>query len=116
MKIEIKTGVATVGMLKKTKVQEVNLFVELTEEEKAIIREFDLGSYVIMERNSPATSDSNIPYNLTFRHLVEGSDKYNLHLPINAKNYVENLVERLKWAKGYLVANSTQAEGVSLEI
>ncbi len=114
MKIEIKTGVTTVGMLKKTKVQEVNLFVELTEEEKSIIKEYDLGNHVIMER--PLLSDPNIEFNLTFKSLVNGSDTYSLQIPSQAKAYIETLTERLKWAKSFLDDNATLPQGVTMEI
>lgn len=116
MKIEIKTGITTVGMLKKSNFQEVKLFVELTEEEKSIIKEYNLGNYIIMERDAPASSEAKFKCNLTFESLVEGSDKYNLLLPLHAKNYIEQLTERLKWAKSFLDNNATLPQGVTMEI
>lgn len=116
MKIEIKTGVITVGMLKKSKFQEVKLFVELTEEEKSIIKEYNLENHVIMERDAPASSDSKFEFNLTFKSLVQGSDEYNLPLPLYAKNYIEQLTERLKWAKSFLDGNATLPQGVTMEL
>ena len=116
MKIDITTDVIVTGMVMKEKFIEVTLKVQLSEEEKAIIKENSLDMYVIMNREEPANKRSNIHNNLLYKDLVAGVDKYTFKLPSEAKYYVENLTERLKKAKDLLSANTTLPADVSLEL
>jgi hypothetical protein len=116
MKIDIKNEINTRGFFKKETFYAVNLVVQLTEEEKAIIKEHKLENLIIMNRPFPAASGGGGVYNLTYKDLLDGNDHYNLHTPNEAKEYKESLIERLKAAKEYLENTATPTEDTSIEI
>ncbi len=116
MKINIRNEVVVTGMVMKEKFIEITLNVQLSEEEKAVIKENSLDSFVVMDREAPLGKSSGNSHNLLFRNLVDGQDKYKVYLPSEAKYYIEELVERLKKAKDLISANTTLPADVTLEI
>lgn len=117
MKIDIKHSTIEQGLMKKSSLHVVTLLVEFTEEEKAIIKQNDIGELVIIERDPPATTrNSNSDHNLTFNMLFKGEDKYVVLIPSEAKAYTEQLIDSLKKSKEFLEENATLPEDISLEI
>lgn len=120
MKVDIENGTTTTGLLFKKTFYSVKLKVELNEEEKAIIKERKLKDYVILELPEPASfeaKNNNWHNNLTYNSLISGEHYHDLLTPFDAKQYQEELVESLKQAKGFLLANASHDIGTtSIEI
>lgn len=116
--MDIKNSTHTKGLVFKDTFYKLDLHVELTEEEKAIIKERDLGGMIIWELPNPA-SVTHYPeqgWDLIFNSLVHGHYWYDFKTPHDAKLFQEELVDKLKIAKQYLQSNATTAQDTSLEI
>lgn len=118
MKVQIKHSEEKTGIFKKRTFYKVTLEVQLTEEEKAVIKARNLAKDIIFERVAPATldHDPDLPFNLTFKTLVNGVDEYTLNTPHEAKEYDDLLKEKLKLAKAYLGENTEKGEDSSFEL
>lgn len=119
MKIDIKHSTHTTGLIFKKTFHKIDLLVELTDEEKAIIKERKLEKHVIMELPDPASFESknnDWGFDLTFGSLLSGKFWYDVNTPAEAKAYQEKLIEKLKVAKDYLQNNATTAEDTSIEL
>lgn len=138
MKVDIKPVEKSKGMVFKKTLHGVQLSVQFTEEEKAIIDERKLELTILMERGIPADVDpekyqkrgllrnaataaisgiDSIGFHLTFRKLLKGPDTYFFDTPIEAKGYIQELKEEvLPLAKSYLEGNKETADADSFEL
>ena len=120
MKIDIKNSTHTKGLVFKDTFYKLDLHVELTEEEKAIIKERDLGGMIIWELPNPASKAGEfgheIGWNLIFNNLKGGHWWYDFKKPAESKVFQEELLIRLKRAKEYLDENASTAEDTSIEL
>ncbi len=126
MRVSIEHGTETKGLLRKTTFHLVLLSVEFSEEEKAIIRERKLERDIILERDVPANVDEDKHANrgllskvvtaavkgrdanhfhLTIGKLLSGPDSYALSTPLEAKEYEEELKEKLVILKDFIMGN-----------
>ena len=125
-------------MVFKKTLHGVELSVQFSNEEHAIITERKLNRVVLMERGAPADVDaekhanrglmrkiataavSGIDANhfdLTFGKLLMGPDTYFFETPIEAKGYIEELKEEvLPLTKAYLEGNKEAADADSFEL
>ncbi|MEO1700931.1 MAG: hypothetical protein AAFR71_02680 [Pseudomonadota bacterium] len=138
MKVDIKPVEKKQGMIRKTTLHGVELTVIFSEEEKAIIKERDLASVTLLERDVPADVDPEkvanrglvkklaiaatsgidaLNYDLTFATLLKGPDTYFFFTPLDAKAYIAELKEDiLPKAKEYLEYNAEAASADSFEL
>lgn len=114
MRITINHEEKTEGFFKKKTYVEVELDVQFTQEELAVIDKHNLEKTVIMEREPPR-GDSVDPsiadvYHLTFWKLVhKHPESYAVANHAEAKAYEAELIEALKQAKNYLESNAAPA-------
>lgn len=116
LKIDIETGTKTTGLFSKKTFYTVILKIQLSEEEKAIIKSRQLEEHVIMEMPQPASIEMARTWTITFENLLAGEYYYDTNTPAEAKVYQDKLIKSLKSAKEYLLNNETDAENISLEI
>ncbi|MEM7068327.1 MAG: hypothetical protein AAF478_05525 [Pseudomonadota bacterium] len=139
MKVEIKPVEKKQGLVFKATLHGIELFVQFSDEEKAIIAERKLGRTILMERGAPADTDPDKMarrglatkiamsaikgdldannYHITFNKLLKGPDTFWFETPIEAKNYVAELKEDiLPMTKGYLEANRETTDADSFEL
>ena len=118
MKIDIKNSTYTKGLVFKDTFYKLELNVELTEEEKAIIKQRKLEDTIIWKLPPPASfpQDDYDGFNLLIANLKGGYFWYDFKSPAEAKVFQEELIEKLKIAKQYLQNNTTTAQDTSLEI
>ena len=103
---ELKTGV-----IRKTIHYIVDLKVDFSAEEAAIVKTRGLGDIVIMERDQPSYLTGNDPYPLFIKNLVGGKvNATGFTTPIEAKRYDADLKEKLKELKAYIDGNAETAE------
>ena len=138
MRVDIKPVRKSKGLIFTKKLHGMQLSVQFSEEEKAIIKERDLELTILMERDTPvdvndhkiqnrglvkklaiaATSGVDaLGFHLTFRKLLKGPDIYYFSTPIDAKHYAAELREEiLPLAKAYLEGNKENATSDSYEL
>lgn len=99
------------GMFKKQRYHAVTCRVTFTQEELQIIRERNLGEYVVLER--PPTLDMvkqargiEDVFFLYIRNLVKGPDEYLVATPADAREYEECLLDKMPLLKDLLNANT----------
>ena len=138
MKVNIRHVQKKQGLLFATQLHGVELAVEFSNEEKAIIKERKLEQVILLDREVPpdvdeekhanrglmkqlATaaikgSDAN-HFGLTFNKLLNGPDTYFFLTPIEAKGYEDILKqETLPDAKAYLDGNKETGTSDSFEL
>ena len=137
MQVNIAHKEKTVGVLRKTTFHGVEVSIQFSEEERAVIEGRDLKFDTVLERGHSAdVSDSKVikqenrglgrallnaavngrdanTTNLTINKLMKGPDLFFLTTPLEAKEYEEQLKERLVVLKGYIVGNEGVAEKTS---
>lgn len=106
MRVEIKPRAHTRGILRKRKCYFVKVWVQFSEEERAIIKENNLEEDVVVERMKPGFRGRTVEVPLTFRTLMAGSDTFPAATRLEASNYIDLLKESLTTAKQYLEANT----------
>lgn len=117
MKIDIENGTTTTGLIFKKTFYKFELKIELTEQEKAIIKERNLKNQVILELPMPRSmADVGGNWDLTFGDLLNGRFYYDANTPSQIKDVQELVIKKLKVAKEYLIDNETVAENRSIEI
>jgi hypothetical protein len=139
MKVNIRHTEKSKGLVFKKKLYGVELEVQFSEEEKAIITERKLERIVLLERGVPADVDPEKHakrglmmkvatvavsgrdanhFDLTFNKLMGGRiDTYWFETPVEAKNYEMMLKEEtLPEAKAYIVNNEVTGSGDSFEL
>jgi hypothetical protein len=115
MRIQIDHKEKTEGLFKKKTFVEVELDVQFSQEELAVIDKHKLEKTIVMER-APPHGGSHEPhmadvYHLSFWRLVHNHpDKYAVASHAEAKAYEAELIAALKQAKSYLEANAAPAE------
>ena len=138
MKVDIKNVEKRVGkMLRKRTLHGVALTVTFSEEESAIITERKLQKDVILER--PPSADMNVEKelnrsmvgklaklaiqgtdgftpNLTISKLLAGTDTHYYETPLEAKNYADELREKLPEFKAYIMENAEVGQDDSFEL
>ena len=127
MKIDIKRGETTRGMIRKTTFHTVTVIAEMTDEEKAIIKQNKLERVVVLERGLSATSEND---DFSRKHIQEHPDAYmlkvkdmmhkdgdthNFHSIGEANQYVAQLKEVLPKVKAMLDGNTEAGEDESIE-
>lgn len=138
MKVDIKPVEKSKGMVFKKTLHGVELSVQFSSEELAIIEERKLARTILLERGAPADvnaekhenrgvarvlatavvsgRDAN-HFHLTFGKLMNGSDTYFFDTPVEAKMYIDELkTEILPLAKNYLEGNKETANSDSFEL
>ena len=138
MKINIHPTEKSKGLVFRKTLHGVQLSVQFSEEERAIIKERNLEKVILMERGIPADVDEDkvqnrglmkqmaiaatsgtdaLGFHLTFRKLLRGPDTYFFHTPIEAKGYIDTLKEDiLPLTKAYLEGNKEGATSDSFEL
>lgn len=138
MKINIKHVEKKQGVVFKKILYGLELAIQFNEEEQAIIKERNLESVILMERDIPADVNADkhenrgmlkkmaiaatsgidaLGFHLTFRKLLNGPDTYFFDTPIDAKNYeVELKQDILPTAKAYLEGNKEVGSEDSFEL
>lgn len=138
MKVSIKNVEKTVGVLiLKRTLYGVECTVTFTEEEKAIIKERNLGELVILERKPPADVDAEAHeerhvalkvatavwkgrdanhFHLTPNKLLRGPETYWMNSVVNCKNYVLDLKEALTLLKDGIADSRDKSEDETFEL
>ena len=134
MKVSIDHTEKTTGVLRKTTLHGVQIHVQFSEEEQAVIEGRDLRYDVVLERGYSADipegkamkqenrslgrallnaavngRDANTT-NLTINKLMNGPDLYFLATPLEAKEYEDVLKGKLVQLKDYIVGNERVEE------
>jgi len=112
MRVSINHSEKQTGVFRKTTHYIVTVKVDFSEEEKAIIKQRDLKSTVIMTRSTPSHINTSIDdiWDLTISKLLSGPDDYGLETLAKAKDYEEVLIDSLKELKDYISANEEVEE------
>ncbi len=123
MKVDIKTGDRTTGMVFKKTYPTVTLKVEFTEEEKAIIKQNRLEDVIVIERDCPADRDAAKSYDGQWNVRVSSllySEKSGLeHVGRSngeIKGFIDQAKENLPKLKAMIEGNATEAEDESFEL
>jgi len=125
MKIDIKTGETKSGLVFKKTHQEVNLFIEFSEEEKAIINANNLEDVVVLERGCPSDIDGGNFYpgnnmdfhNVTVKRLM-GKDPLR-HATVSKgelNTFIAQIKKKLPQLKSMIDGNAVEAEDESFEL
>ncbi|MEL6314255.1 MAG: hypothetical protein AAFQ60_09465 [Pseudomonadota bacterium] len=141
MKVSIEHVEKTTGMLRRKTLHGVQVHVEFSEEERAVIDQRGLKWDVVLERGYSADvsnakaekmenrglgrallnaavsgKDANTTH-LTINKLMKGPDLYFLTTPLEAKGYEDALKEKLVTLKGYIVGNEgVEEKSTSFEL
>lgn len=113
MRVNISHSEKSKGLLKKTTYYIVSCDVQFSEEELHIIKTAGLNKTIVMERAVPADqSNSKLAhdvadvFNLRIFNLMEKKpNEYVLATPGEARQYEEELKERLRMLKEYIDGN-----------
>lgn len=129
MRVNIEHKEKTTGVLRRNTLHGVEVSIQFSEEEKAVIEQRGLHYDIVLERGYSAdVSDSKAmkqenrglgrallnaavngrdanTTNLTINKLMKGPDLFYLSTPLEAKTYEEALKERLVQLKGYIIGN-----------
>ncbi len=138
MKITIGHEEKTKGLIFSKTLHGVSLSVTFSEEEKAIIDKRNLTRVILLERDAPADVDADKHANrglakklataavggldanhfdLTFGKLLNGTDLFWFHTPIEAKQYEDHLkTDTLPRTKEYIVGNAATGTGDTFEL
>lgn len=138
MKVDMKNVEKRVGkLLRKRTLHGVALTVTFSEEEMAIIQERKLQKGVILQRPPSADMDVEKELNrsmvtklaklaikgtdgftpdLTISKLLAGTDTHYFETPILAKEYADELREKLPEFKAYIMDNAEVGEDESFEL
>ena len=108
MKVSIEHDEWKRGLIFKVTHYCVNLKVELSEEEKKIIKDRNLEHVIISDQrgNTLLSKDPNFEDNLTFNYLLIGKHNRGFMSISEAKRYEQHLIEQLKQAKVFLDQNA----------
>lgn len=137
MKVSISHKEKTMGMLRKTTLHGVEVHIQFSQEELAVIEARDLKYDIVLQRGYSADvsetkavkqenrglgrallnaavngKDANST-NLTINKLMKGPDLYFLTTPLEAKAYEDELKKQLVELKGYIVGNEGVEEKTS---
>ena len=134
MKVSIDHKEKSVGMLRRSTLHGIEVHIQFSEEELAVIEARDLKDTTVLERGYSADvsetkaikqenrglgrailnaavngKDANTT-NLTINKLMRGPDLYYVTTPLEAKAYEDQLKEQLVVLKGYIVGNEQVEE------
>lgn len=134
MKVSIAHKEKTTGMLRKSTLHGVEVSIQFSEEELAVIESRDLKYDIVLERGYSADvseskamkqenrglgrallnaavngADANTT-NLTINKLMKGPDLYFVTTPLEAKAYEDELKGKLVQLKNYIVGNERVEE------
>ena len=134
MKVSIDHKEKSVGMLRRSTLHGIEVHIQFSEEELAVIEARDLKYTTVLERGYSADvsetkaikqenrglgrailnaavngKDANTT-NLTINKLMRGPDLYYVTTPLEAKAYEDQLKEQLVVLKGYIVGNEQVEE------
>lgn len=114
MKVDFKHSTAEKGMLKKKQFYKLEIFIELTEEEKAIIEDNDWKDAVIVEEEF----DPFLGLGSTFRVSACLYGKFFMHATskTDIQAYEQLALESLKNFKAHLEAGGEDLEDKSIEL
>lgn len=138
MKIDIKPVEKSKGLVFKKTLHGVELSVQFSNEELAIIDERKLSHMILLERGAPADVDAEKhanrgliklaataalkgrdanDFHLTFATLLRGPDTYFFDTPVESKMYIDELKsDVLPLAKNFLEGNKDTADSDSFEL
>ena len=112
MRATIEHKTATSGMFSKKEQRQVQITVQFSAEEKAIITANDLADYTVLSRDPPAgTKNSDVEhygrefYYLTLDALLNGPQTYPVDSNGHAKHYAAELVEAMEKLKAVIEVN-----------
>ncbi|MEO9894791.1 MAG: hypothetical protein ABJD13_02510 [Paracoccaceae bacterium] len=134
MKVSIDHKEKTTGVLRRTTLHGVQVHIQFSEEERAVIEARGLKYDVVLERGYSADvsdakaikqenrglgrkllnaavngGDANNTH-LTINKLMKGPDLFYVSTPLEAKAYEDELKEKLVLLKGYIVGNERVEE------
>lgn len=117
MRIEIKHGVTTTGILKKTKFFTIEISVALSEEEKFMIKDQQIEEIMVMERQPPhSMGKTDADWAIRFEHLLSGKiAQTNFVTSVMAKNHAVAVLENFRKAKEFMIDNSKIGETIVAE-
>ncbi|QXT40982.1 hypothetical protein [Gymnodinialimonas ceratoperidinii] len=118
MRVNFTHSEVTKGILRKTAHPVVIVSVTFSEEERALIEREKYGGYVLLEcvpYNARADRDERIYY-LYVRNLLNGSYEFMAENNVDAKNFEEAVVDKLKLLKVHLEEGSSAATSKTVEI
>lgn len=137
MKVAIEHKEKSIGMIRRKTLHGVEVSIQFSQEEVAVIEARALKYDIVLERGHSAdVSDSKAEKkenaglgrkllnaavngadanttNLTINKLMKGPDLFYLTTPLEAKGYEDALKEKLVLLKGYIVGNEGVEEKVS---
>lgn len=116
MKVDIKVTKVTKGMVFKKSFYDVKVIFQLTEEEKAIIKNRGIEVFLVMQHGKRDSVDDGLDNFITYRTLLDGTFETDFSLPIRVNNFQADLHEALQKSKEFLKANEKEPEDVSFEI
>lgn len=103
-------------MVFKTSFYDVKVIFQLTEEEKAIIKNRGIEGSPVMQHGKRASVNDGFDNNITYKTLLDGTFETDFFLPIYVNNFQADLHEALQKSKEFLKANEKEPEDVSFEI
>ncbi len=118
MRITIQHVEEEIGWLLKKTVHTVVCSVTFTELERQVIEQRGLQNDILLER-LPVTAkkkDDPTKYTLLVGSLLKGEDRFQCRTPLSAKQYEEDLTEKLESLRGYIDGNIETGEGKVFEI
>jgi hypothetical protein len=106
------------GRIFKRTVHTVVCSVVFTELELQVIEQRGLENDVLMERIPTTAKKDDDPnkYVLTVGSLLNGEDRFPCRTPLSAKQYEEELTEKLESLRGYIDGNIDTGESKVFEI
>ena len=125
MRVSIDHKEKSTGLVFKKPAFAVNVNVQFSEEEKAIINTRKLKDYIVLRRehsfnsavrNDPTYQDDDIKPHLRVKSLMKGSDSYDLPDPVRAKEYEQHLVDALKTLKSFLEGSHSVGESRTFDL
>ena len=141
MKVSIEHKEKTIGVLRRSTLHGVQVHIQFSEEELAVIETRGLKYDTVLERGYSAdVSDSKAikqesrglgrrllnaavngadanTTNLTINKLMNGADLYFLETPLEAKTYEEMLKDKLVLLKDYILGNEgVEEKSTSFEL
>jgi len=106
------------GVLFKNPRHIVTCTVQFSFTERQVIKQRGLEQYVIMERLPADLKDGDNPekHFLYIETLLRGPDEFKCSNPVSAKNYQEDLTEKLHDLRDFLVGNTELGEETAFEL
>ncbi len=109
MIVTVKHSELKEGMISKTTFNKVDVDIQFTDSELAVLNNPNLADTVVLKRDAPVNSKAkDINNDLTFKWLVDGRAGTVCGCVADARNYETELVESLKKVKRYIEYNNEE--------